>query len=168
VLNNTQGRIHMDNIYDFKVTGLDGTSVNIADFRGKTLLIVNTASKCGFTPQFAGLEALHRLYGKRGLVVLGFPSDQFNQEFTSNAEVGAFCHSRYGVSFPMFSKVVLNGPDTHPLYGFLKSGARGIFFTKAIKWNFTKFLVDRQGQVKSRYAPTTLPEKLEKAVERLL
>jgi glutathione peroxidase len=158
----------MSNIYDFDVNSLDGKPVSISDFRGKPLLIVNTASKCGFSPQFAGLEALHRLYGKRGLVVLGFPSDQFNQEFASAAEVGAFCHSRYGVSFHMFSKVVLNGPDTHPLYEFLKAGARGIFFTKAIKWNFTKFLVDRQGQVKTRYAPSTRPEKLEKAVERLL
>ena len=158
----------MANIYDFSVKSLDGKPVSISDFRGKPLLIVNTASKCGFTPQFAGLEALHRLYGKRGLVVLGFPSDQFNQELDSEAEVGAFCHSRYGVSFPMFQKVVLNGPDTHPLYEFLKASARGIFFTKAIKWNFTKFLVDRDGSVKSRYAPATRPEKLEKAVTRML
>jgi glutathione peroxidase len=159
---------HMPSIYDFSVKSLDGKSVSISDFRGKPLLIVNTASKCGFAPQFSGLEAMHRLYGKRGLAVLGFPSDQFNQEYASEAEIGAFCHSRYGVSFPMFQKVVLNGPNTHPLYEFLKASARGIFFTKAIKWNFTKFLVDREGRVRSRYAPSTGPEKLEKAVERLL
>jgi glutathione peroxidase len=158
----------MANIYDFNVKSLDGKPVSISDFRGKPLLIVNTASKCTFTPQFSGLEALHRLYSKRGLVVLGFPSDQFNQELASNAEVGAFCHSKYGVSFPMFSKVVLNGPDTHPLYEFLKNAARGLFWTKAIKWNFTKFLVDREGKVKFRYAPSTRPEKLERAVEHLL
>lgn len=158
----------MGSIYDFRVNSLDGKPVNISDYRGKPLLIVNTASKCGFTPQFSGLEALYRLYGKRGLLVLGFPSDQFNQEFATEAEVGTFCHSRYGVSFPMFEKIVLNGPNTHPLYEFLKSGARGILGTKAIKWNFTKFLVDRSGQVKSRFAPTTRPEKLERAVGRLL
>jgi glutathione peroxidase len=165
---NPDGLAHMANIYDFSVRTLDGKPLSIADFRGKPLLIVNTASKCGFAPQFAGLEALHRLYGKRGLSVLGFPSDQFNQEFDSDAEVGSFCHSKYGVTFAMFQKVVLNGPDTHPLYEFLKSGARGIFYTKGIKWNFTKFLVDREGHVKSRFAPATRPEKLEKAVERLL
>jgi glutathione peroxidase len=158
----------MENIYAFKVKTLDGKPVDIANFRGKPMLIVNTASKCGFTPQFAGLEALHRLYGKRGLMVMGFPSDQFNQELANVADVGEFCQRRYGVSFPMFEKVVLNGPNTHPLYEFLKTSARGIFFTKAIKWNFTKFLVDREGQVRTRYAPTTRPEKLEKAVERLL
>ena len=158
----------MANIYDFNIKSLDGQPVSMADFRGKPLLIVNTASKCGFTPQFAGLESLHRLYGKRGFAVLGFPSDQFNQELATEAEVGAFCLNRYGVSFPMFQKVVLNGPDTHPLYEYLKAAARGIFYTKAIKWNFTKFLVDRDGQVKKRFAPSTQPEKLEKAVERLL
>jgi glutathione peroxidase len=158
----------MSGIYDFKVNNLDGTPVKLSDYQGKPLLIVNTASKCGFTPQFSGLESLHRLYGKRGLLVLGFPSDQFNQEFATEAEVGSFCHTRYGVSFPMFQKVVLNGPDTHPLYEFLKSAARGIFFTKAIKWNFTKFLVDREGKVRSRFAPMTRPEKIDKAVQRLL
>ena len=158
----------MGSIYDFKVNSLDGKPVNIAEFRGKPLLIVNTASKCGFTPQFSGLEALYRLYGKRGLLVLGFPSDQFNQELATEAEVGAFCLNRYGVSFPMFEKVVLNGPNTHPLYEFLKSHARGIFGTKTIKWNFTKFLVDRNGKVQKRFAPSTRPEKLEKAVARLL
>ena len=158
----------MGSIYDFEVNSLEGKLVRISDFHGKALLIVNTASKCGFTPQFAGLETLHRLYGKRGLAVLGFPSDQFNQEFPSEMEVGSFCRSRYGVTFPLFQKLVLNGPNAHPLYEFLKAGARGFLWTKAIKWNFTKFLVDRQGQVRSRFAPTTGPEKLEKAVQQLL
>jgi len=158
----------MSSIYDFEVTSLDGNAVRISDYQDKLLLIVNTASKCGFTPQFSGLETLHRLYGKRGLVVLGFPSDQFHQEFATELEVGTFCRNRYGVTFPVFQKVVLNGPNSHPLYEFLKSGARGFLGTKAIKWNFTKFLVDRQGRVKSRFAPTTRPEKLEKAVQKLL
>jgi glutathione peroxidase len=158
----------MGSIYDFEVTSLDGNAVSISDYVGKALLIVNTASKCGFTPQFTGLEMLHRLYGKRGLMVLGFPSDQFRQEFASELEVGAFCRTRYGVTFPVFQKVVLNGPDSHPLYEFLKARARGFLGTKAIKWNFTQFLVDREGRVKSRFAPTTRPEKLEKAVQKLL
>jgi glutathione peroxidase len=158
----------MSGIYDFSVKSADGKVVDLSGYRGQPLLIVNTASKCGFTPQFSGLETLHRLYRRRGLLVLGFPSDQFNQELRCDIDVVSFCRVRYGVSFPMFQKVVLNGPDTHPLYDFLKSEARGIFFTKAIKWNFTKFLVDRHGQVKARFAPMTRPYKIHRAVRSVL
>jgi glutathione peroxidase len=152
-------------IYDITATRLDGSSTDLAEFRGKTLLIVNVASRCGFTPQYAGLEALHRKYRDRGFAVLGFPCNQFGaQEPGSEAEIGAFCHSTYDVTFPMFAKVEVNGPDAHPLYQHLKSARPGILGTEAIKWNFTKFLVNGNGDVVERYAPKDTPESLDSAV----
>lgn len=157
------------NAFDFHATSLDGQPVDLDRYRGKVLLVVNTASACGFTPQYQGLEALQRRYGDQGLVVLGFPSNQFgHQEPGSEAEIGAFCEKNYGVTFPMFAKIEVNGPDAHPLYGFLKDGAPGVLGTKAVKWNFTKFLVGRDGAVFKRYAPTTRPEELDADIEQLL
>lgn len=148
---------------------LDGKDTELAAHRGKVLLIVNTASECGFTPQYAGLEALHRKYAERGLVVLGFPCDQFgHQEPGSEAEIASFCQKNYGVTFPMHAKVEVNGEHAHPLFVQLKAAAPGLLGTEAIKWNFTKFLVDRQGNVVTRYAPNTAPEKLAPDIERLL
>ncbi|MGH6877377.1 MAG: glutathione peroxidase [Rhizomicrobium sp.] len=159
----------MTNVYDFTAATLAGEEKSLADFRGKVLLIVNTASKCGFTPQYEGLERLHRdLYG-RGLAVLGFPCNQFgNQEPGSASEIGEFCRSSYGVSFPMFAKIDVNGDDAHPLYRYLKHEKPGIFGTERIKWNFTKFLVNREGAVVARYAPRDKPQSLEKPIEQLL
>jgi glutathione peroxidase len=152
-------------IYDISAKRLDGSSSDLSEFRGKTLLIVNVASRCGFTPQYAGLEALYRKYADRGLVVLGFPCNQFGaQEPGSEAEIGAFCSSTYDVTFPMFAKVEVNGADAHPLYQHLKSAKPGILGTEAIKWNFTKFLVDRKGEVVERYAPKDSPESLDSAI----
>jgi glutathione peroxidase len=148
--------------YDISAKRLDGSSTSLAEFRGKTLLIVNVASRCGFTPQYAGLEALYRKYGDRGLVVLGFPCNQFgSQEPGSEAEIGAFCSSTYNVTFPMFAKVDVNGADAHPLYQHLKSAKPGLLGTEAIKWNFTKFLVNGKGEVVERYAPKDSPESLD-------
>jgi glutathione peroxidase len=159
----------MSNVYDFTATTLDGKPVSLRDYAGKVLLIVNTASKCGFTPQYEGLEALYQKYRDRGLEVLGFPCNQFGaQEPGTAAEIGSFCHQNYGVSFPMFEKIEVNGEGAHPLYRWLKSSARGLLGSEAVKWNFTKFLVDRQGQVVDRFAPTTKPEDLESKVEALL
>jgi glutathione peroxidase len=165
-----------ESIYDFSAPLLDADpdteTVSLAEFRGKVLLIVNTASNCGFTPQYAGLEELYRAYNERGFEVLGFPCNQFGaQEPGSEAEIGAFCEKNYGVSFPIFAKIHVNGPSAHPLFQFLernKPGILGIFGAGGIKWNFTKFLVDRKGQVAGRYGPSTKPEKLAKAIERLL
>ena len=159
-------------VYDFSAQTLDGQATNLSDFRGKALLIVNTASQCGFTPQYAGLELLYRTYKERGLEVLGFPCNQFgSQEPGTAEEIGTFCEQNYGVSFPMFAKIDVNGERTHPLYRFLKKekpGLLGPLGGGAIKWNFTKFLVDRSGRVVARYASTTKPESLTKDIENLL
>ncbi|MEN3277463.1 MAG: glutathione peroxidase [Massilia sp.] len=157
------------NVFDFSALLLDGTPADLARYRGKVLLIVNTASECGFTPQFAGLEQLYRTHRERGLEVLGFPCNQFRgQEPLNGADIGAFCERNYGVSFPVFAKIEVNGANAHPLYRHLKSEAPGVLGTQAIKWNFTKFLVDRDGKVVKRYAPTTKPEEIAGDIERLL
>ena len=151
----------MTDIYDFTARDIDGNERSLGEFRGKTLLVVNVASKCGFTPQYTGLEKLWRELRDRGVVVLGFPCDQFgHQEPGDEAEIRNFCSTRYEVSFPMFAKVEVNGAGAHPLYQWLKSVGKGILGSEAIKWNFTKFLVDAQGQVVKRYAPTDTPEKI--------
>jgi len=156
-------------IYDFSAQLLDGRTVSLSEFRGRVLLLVNTASKCGFTPQYAGLEQLYRAGKERGFAVLGFPCNQFGaQEPGSAEEIGAFCQKNYGVSFPLFARIDVNGPHAHPLYRFLKKSRPGIFGIERIKWNFTKFLIDRQGRVVDRYAPSTPPQKLAAAVEALL
>ena len=159
----------MPTIYDFEAQQIDGSTVPLERFRGQPLLIVNTASACGFTPQFAGLEELHRRYGERGLVVLGFPCNQFGaQDPGSNEEIGAFCQKNYGVSFPMMAKIDVNGADAHPLYRWLTQEKPGLLGSKAIKWNFTKFLVARDGTVLKRYAPQEAPESLAQDVEAAL
>ena len=156
-------------IYGFSAVLLDGRPVSLDKFRGRVLLIVNTASKCGFTPQYAGLEELYRAYKDRGFEVLGFPCNQFGaQEPGPAAEIGAFCETHYGVSFPLFAKIDVNGPDAHPLYRFLKEGKPGIFGTENIKWNFTKFLIDRKGNVVGRFGPATEPKTLAVTIEELL
>lgn len=158
-----------DTIYDFEAVTMQGSGVSLADYRGKVLLIVNTASKCGFTPQFKGLEALYRQYKDQGLEILGFPCNQFgHQDPGSNDEISQFCELNYGVSFPMFHKVEVNGDGAHPLFKYLKAQAPGVLGTTAIKWNFTKFLVDREGRVMERYAPTDTPEKIAGDVAELL
>ena len=159
----------MATLYDFEATSITGQPVRLDQYRGKVLLIVNTASACGFTPQFGGLEQLHRSYGDQGLVVLGFPSNQFGrQDPGSNEEIGAFCERNYGVSFPMMAKIDVNGGDAHPLYRWLTAEAPGLLGSKAIKWNFTKFLVGKDGQVLRRFAPQDAPEKLAKDIEAAL
>lgn len=159
----------MSSVYDFAANSLDGNPVRLGEYQGKVLLIVNTASECGFTPQFTGLEQLFEKYRERGLVVLGFPCNQFGaQEPGTAAEIGAFCQKNYGVSFPMFEKIDVNGDAAHPLYRWLKENARGLLGSERIKWNFTKFLIDRTGAVKARYAPVTKPEQLAKDIEALL
>ena len=156
-------------VYDFSAPLLDGRPVSLSEFKGRVLLIVNTASQCGFTPQYAGLEELFRAYKDRGLEVLGFPCNQFGaQEPGSAEEIGAFCEKNYGVSFPIFAKIDVNGDYAHPLYRFLKGKKGGIFGTEAIKWNFTKFLVNREGKVVERYGPSTEPKALTGAIEELL
>ncbi|XUM24646.1 glutathione peroxidase [Bradyrhizobium oligotrophicum S58] len=158
----------MAGIYDFTATSLKGEEVPLKRFAGQVLLIVNTASACGFTPQYRGLEALHRAYADRGFAVLGFPCNQFGaQEPGTAEEIGAFCAGKYDVTFPLFAKIDVNGTDAHPLYKFLKGEKTGLLGS-AIKWNFTKFLVDRTGHVVSRHAPTTTPEALKKEIEALL
>jgi glutathione peroxidase len=159
----------MTSIYDFSARDLDGASVSLSDYRGKTLLIVNVASKCGFTPQYEGLEALYRKFAPKGLVVLGFPSNQFgHQEPGNSTEIRDFCSTNFDVTFPLFAKIDVNGNDADPLYKFLKREARGVFGTERIKWNFTKFLVDPQGKVRKRYAPTAKPWSIENAISALL
>ncbi|MDO9568694.1 MAG: glutathione peroxidase [Hydrogenophaga sp.] len=159
----------MPSIDDFEALSIDGQPVALAQYRGKPLLIVNTASACGFTPQFGGLEKLHQTYGARGLVVLGFPCNQFGgQDPGSNEEIGAFCQKNFGVSFPMMSKVNVNGAEAHPLYQWLSAEAPGLLGSKSIKWNFTKFLVGKDGRVLKRYAPQDAPEKLAKDIEAAL
>jgi glutathione peroxidase len=159
----------MTNIYAFQARQIDGKTVPLKDYEGKVLLIVNTASACGFTPQFAGLEELHKTYGGKGLSVLGFPCNQFGaQDPGSNAEIAKFCQENYGVSFPMMAKVDVNGPSADPLYQWLTAEAPGVLGSTAIKWNFTKFLVGKDGQVITRYAPTTTPAALSKDIETAL
>ena len=159
----------MTTVYDFTTRTIDGVEQSLSAWEGKWLLIVNVASKCGFTPQYAGLEALYRTYADRGLVVLGFPCDQFgHQEPGDEAEIRQFCTLHHDVTFPLFAKIEVNGPNAHPLYAYLKSSAKGVLGTEAIKWNFTKFLVDRTGQVIRRYAPTDTPESLKKDLEGLV
>jgi glutathione peroxidase len=159
----------MSSIYDFEAQSIDGKPTPLAQFRGKPLLIVNTASACGFTPQFGGLEKLHQTYGSRGLVVLGFPCNQFgSQDPGSDDEIASFCQLNYGVSFPMMSKIDVNGDAAHPLYQWLTAEAPGMLGSKAIKWNFTKFLVGKDGRVIRRYAPQDAPEKLASDVEAAL
>ena len=159
----------MASIYDFSARALDGAIAPLDVYRGKTLLIVNVASKCGFTPQYAGLEALYRKFAPKGLVVLGFPSNQFgHQEPGDSTEIRNFCSTNFDVTFPLFAKIDVNGGDADPLYRFLKREARGVFGTERIKWNFTKFLVDSQGRVRKRYAPTAKPSSIENAISALL
>lgn len=158
----------MTTIYDFTATDIRGQTVNFKDFQGKVLLIVNTASKCGFTPQLAGLQDLHAKYHDKGLVVIGFPCNQFgNQEPDDEADIQEFCQINYGVDFLMMSKVDVNGDNAHPIFEFLKAEQGGIL-TDAIKWNFTKFLVNKDGKVLDRYAPTTKPESLETDIQKAL
>lgn len=156
-------------IYDFEALQMNGQSVPLSQYRGKVLLIVNTASACGFTPQFGGLEELHQAYGKQGLVVLGFPCNQFGaQDPGSNDEIAGFCQLNYGVSFPMMAKVDVNGPQADPFYQWLSAEAPGLLGSTAIKWNFTKFLVGKDGQVIRRYAPQDAPASLAKDIEAAL
>lgn len=158
-----------DTVFDFQATSITGEPANLAAQRGKVLLIVNTASECGFTPQFKGLEQLWQDYGPKGLVVIGFPSNEFGgQDPGSNDEIASFCEMNYGVSFPMMGKIKVNGSEAHPLWKFLKSEKPGFLGTEAIKWNFTKFLVSRDGQVIKRYAPNDTPEKLRGDIEKAL
>jgi len=158
----------MASIYDFSAKSLAGEDTTLRRFEGQVLLIVNTASACGFTPQYKGLEALQQKYGARGFSVLGFPCNQFGrQEPGSAAEIGQFCSSNYAVTFPMFDKIEVNGDNAHPLYQYLRREKSGLLGS-AIKWNFTKFLIDRSGKVIGRYAPTTTPESLTRDIEALL
>ncbi|NDP38341.1 MAG: glutathione peroxidase [Rhodoferax sp.] len=159
----------MSTAYDFEARQINGQSVSLSQFRGKVMLIVNTASACGFTPQFAGLEELHETYGNKGLVVLGFPCNQFGaQDAGSNDEIAEFCQLNYGVSFPMMAKIDVNGPQAHPLYQWLTKEAPGLLGSKAIKWNFTKFLIGKDGQVLKRYAPTDTPAGMARDIEAAL
>ncbi|MFN3738584.1 glutathione peroxidase [Hydrogenophaga sp.] len=159
----------MTTVYDFQAQTIDGQTVSLDQYRDRVLLIVNTASACGFTPQFGGLEKLHETYAARGLVVLGFPCNQFgHQDPGSNDEIATFCQRNYGVSFPMMAKIDVNGAGAHPLYQWLTAEAPGILGSKAIKWNFTKFLVGRDGRVLKRYAPQDAPEKLTQDIEQAL
>jgi len=155
--------------YDFTAKNIDGVDQPLSSYRGKPLLVVNVASKCGFTPQYTGLEALYRKFHDRGLEVLGFPCDQFgHQEPGDEGEIKSFCSTNYGVTFPMYSKIEVNGANAHPLYKWLKSEKAGVLGTEAIKWNFTKFLIDRKGNVVKRYAPSDTPEKIEKDLGSVL
>lgn len=159
----------MPSIYEIEVTSIDGTKTSLAPYKDKVMLIVNVASKCGFTPQYEGLEALYQKYKERGLVVLGFPCNQFGgQEPGTADEIGAFCERNYGVEFPMFEKIDVNGEGAHPLFKWLASEAPGLLGSKALKWNFTKFLVDRNGNVVSRHAPQDAPESLANEIDALL
>jgi glutathione peroxidase len=159
----------MTNVFDFTAKNIAGQDTPLSHYRGQVLLIVNTASACGFTPQYQGLEVLYKKLHGQGLTVLGFPCNQFGaQEPGSEAEIGAFCEKNYGVTFPMFAKIDVNGEGAHPLYKFLKREKRGILFTENIKWNFTKFLVGRDGEVIARYAPNAKPEELEEPIKKLL
>jgi glutathione peroxidase len=159
----------MTRLYEIDAKTIDGATRKLRDYAGKTLLIVNVASKCGFTPQYAGLEALYKKYADKGLVILGFPCNQFGaQEPGSESEIASFCSATYGVTFPMFAKIDVNGEKAHPLYKLLKHEAPGLLGSEAIKWNFTKFLIDKSGKVVKRYAPTDAPQSLEKDIEATL
>ena len=159
----------MTTVYDFEALQIDGKALTLDQFKGRVLLIVNTASACGFTPQFAGLEALHQQYGDKGLVVLGFPCNQFGaQDSGSNSEIAGFCQLNYGVTFTMMAKIDVNGAGAHPLYQWLSKEAPGLLGSKSIKWNFTKFLVGKDGAVLTRYAPTDTPQSLTKDIEKAL
>ncbi len=159
----------MKSIYDFEARQIDGKTVPLSKFKGKVLLVVNTASACGFTPQFGGLEKLHETYGAKGLVVLGFPCNQFGaQDPGNNDEIAQFCQLNYGVSFPMMAKIDVNGSGADPLYRWLTAEAPGLLGSRAIKWNFTKFLVGKDGQVIKRYAPQDAPAALGKDIEAAL
>ncbi len=158
-----------ESVYDFSARDIKGNEVSMADYRGKVLLIVNTASKCGFTSQFEGLQTLHKELGGKGFEVLGFPCNQFmNQDPGNDDSISQFCSLNYGVDFPMFAKVEVNGEGTHPLYRFLKKQAKGLMGTEKVKWNFTKFLVDSEGRVVRRYAPTAKPADIRADIEKLL
>ncbi|MCG2579370.1 MAG: glutathione peroxidase [Marinobacter sp.] len=158
-----------DSIYDFKVHDIKGNEHDMAEYKGKVLLIVNTASKCGFTPQFEGLQGLYSELGEKGLAVLGFPCNQFmNQDPADEDTISQFCSLNYGVDFPMFAKIDVNGSEAHPLYRFLKKEATGVMGSEKVKWNFTKFLVNREGKVIRRYPPTTKPEAIRADIEKLL
>lgn len=159
----------MDNIYDFTMTLANGQEQDLADFKGKVLLIVNTASKCGFTPQYDGLQKLQDQYADKGFSVLAFPCDQFGkQEPGSDEEIMSFCTTKFNVNFPVFSKIEVNGDNAAPIYQVMKSSAKGIFGSEGIKWNFTKFLVNTEGEIIKRYAPTTKPEVIAKDIEKQL
>ena len=159
----------MTTVYDFSADSLSGQHVDLQQYKGKVLLIVNTASKCGFTPQYQGLEALHKQFAGQDFEVLGFPCNQFGQQEPGDAgEIGAFCEKNYGVTFPMFAKIEVNGDAAHPLYKHLKKNAPGILGTEGIKWNFTKFLIRKDGSIHDRYAPTTKPEDLADEIRKLL
>jgi glutathione peroxidase len=159
----------MSTVHEFEARSLGGRPVSLREYEGKVMLIVNTASKCGFTPQYEGLEAVYRKYRDRGLVVLGFPCNQFGEQEPGAAdEIGAFCQKNYGVTFPMFEKIDVNGDRAHPLYQWLKRSAPGLLGSERIKWNFTKFLLDRNGNVVERYAPVTKPEDVAHDIEKLL
>ncbi|MGR8932224.1 MAG: glutathione peroxidase [Gammaproteobacteria bacterium] len=159
----------MKSIYSFSAASNDGETVSLESFKGKVLLIVNTASRCGFTPQYRGLEEIYREYKDRGLEILAFPCNQFGaQEPGTNQEIAAFCETNYQISFPLFEKIDVNGDQTHPIYRFLKSEAPGVLGSKTIKWNFTKFLIDREGKVVKRYGSMTSPSAIIGDIERLL
>lgn len=156
------------NFYDFSAFKMNGETVSMSDFKGKVVIVVNTASKCGFTPQFEGLEKLYENYKDQGLEILGFPCNQFaNQDAGENSEIKEFCQLNYGVTFPMFQKIKVNGKEAHPLYQFLKKEAKGAL-SGTIKWNFTKFLIDREGNVIERFAPKTEPKEMEEEIQKLL
>ena len=158
----------INSIYDFRVKQTDGNETDLTGYKGKVLLIVNTASKCGYTPQFEGLQKLYEKYSSYGFTVLGFPCNQFaGQDPGTDEEIKSFCSLNYGVTFPVFSRIEVNGTNEHPLYKFLKSKASG-FFSRKIKWNFTKFLVDKNGNIIKRFSPATKPEELEKYIKELL
>ena len=159
----------MNPLYDLSAEQLSGGTQSLADYAGRVLLIVNTASNCGFTPQYAGLESLYQRYQARGLTILGFPCNQFGAQEPGNAaEIASFCETHYGVSFPLFAKIDVNGEHAHPLFRYLKKAAPGLLGSEAIKWNFTKFLINRDGEVVKRYAPTLAPEAIAKDIEALL
>ena len=159
----------MTTVFDFEAATIDGKARKLADYKGQVLLVVNTASKCGFTPQYKGLEAIYKQFKDRGFAVLGFPCNQFGaQEPGPESEIAEFCEMNYGVSFPMFAKVDVNGSGAHPLFKHLTSAKKGLLGSEAIKWNFTKFLIGKDGAVIERYAPTTTPEAITKDIEKAL
>lgn len=156
-------------VFDFELTRLDGAPMPLDAYRGKAMLLVNTASKCGFTPQYAGLQALHERFAARGFSVIGFPCNQFGAQEPGDAdEIASFCSRNYGVTFPLSARIDVNGPSAAPLFAYLSSAAPGILGTEAIKWNFTKFLINRDGNIVARFAPTTKPEELAEEIEKLL